>query len=179
MKEAKLKNIILGISIFILTLFVTIYGINTFYPKPQYDDFCIDEISKIIQTEQECIDAEGKWNYYQDATTQTPSGYCNQNYYCSQDYEDAREKWTQNVFIIALPIGIIIIALGAFAISLEPVVMGLMSGGTGTLLYGTWGFFWQTNDKIRFVISCIALAIVIGLAYYFNKRFEQKSKKKK
>ncbi|MCW8965218.1 MAG: hypothetical protein OQK82_00815 [Candidatus Pacearchaeota archaeon] len=179
MRSYNIKNIILGISIFILTLFVTIYGINTFYPRPQYNDFCDNDISKIIQTEQECIDQGGKWNYYQDATKDDPTGYCNQNYYCSEDYNDAREKWTQNVFFIALPIGIIILALGAFALSLEPVVMGLMSGGTGTLLYGTWGFFWQTNDKMRFIISCIGLAVVIFLAYYFNKRFEKKSKKKK
>jgi hypothetical protein len=176
----QIKNVIIGIAILILTMFATIYGINTFYERPQYDKFCVDEFnSKLIQTEQECLDINGKWTSYVELKTpeQTPTGYCDQTYYCRQDYDDAQEKWTKNVFIIAVPLGILIIALGAFLISLEPVAAGLMAGGVGTLLYGTWGFFWQTNDKIRFIISLIGLVIVIALAYYFNKKFESKKRK--
>ncbi|MBU2053109.1 MAG: hypothetical protein V1788_00955 [Nanoarchaeota archaeon] len=36
----KIKNAVLGIAIVVLTIFVTVYGINTFYEKPVYDDFC-------------------------------------------------------------------------------------------------------------------------------------------
>jgi hypothetical protein len=173
-----IKNVIIGIAILILTMFVTIYGINTFYEKPQYDNFCVDEFnSKLIQTEQECLAGEGKWNYYNTQDSEEINGYCDQTYYCRQDYDNAQERWTKNVFIITVPLGILIIALGAFLISLEPVAAGLMAGGVGTLLYGTWGFFWQTNDKIRFIISLIGLIIVIALAYYFNKKFESKKRK--
>jgi len=35
-----LKNLVIGIAIIILTIFVTFYGINMFFPKPQYEDFC-------------------------------------------------------------------------------------------------------------------------------------------
>jgi len=35
-----IKNILIGIAITILTVFVVIYGIQTFYPAPEYDDFC-------------------------------------------------------------------------------------------------------------------------------------------
>lgn len=179
MQINKIKNIIIGISILILTMFVTIYGINTFYPKPQYDDFCENK-PRFIQTEQDCMDTDGKWHYYENPKIeQNQTGYCEMNYYCRQDYDDAREIWTKNVFIIAVPIGIIIIALGAFLIALEPVAAGVMGGGVGTLLYGTWGFFWQTNDKVRFIISLVGLVVVIALAYYFNKKFEKENKKKK
>jgi len=177
----KIKNIIIGIAILILTMFVTIYGINTFYPKPQYENFCPNEFSQqLIQTQTECIEINGKWNDYSNIKSpeQTPTGYCDQEYYCRQDYEDAQKIWTKNVFIIAVPLGILIIALGAFLFNLEAVAAGLMGGGVGTLLYGTWGFFWQADDKIRFIISLIGLIIVIGLAYYFNKKFEKDGKKK-
>ncbi len=176
----QIKNIIIGIAILILTMFVTIYGINTFYPKPQYEDFCERGIAqKIIQTEQECINAKGKWNSYENIKSpEAQTGYCDITFECNQNYDDARDTWTKNVFIIAVPLGIAIIALGAFLISLESVAVGLMGGGIGTLLYGTWGFFWEADDKIRFVISLIGLAVVIALAYYFNKKFEGKSKKK-
>lgn len=173
----QIKNIILGIAILILTMFVTIYGINTFYPKPQYEDFCEEEIpQKITQTEQECINTQGKWTPQEIRCITEPclQGYCDLTFNCRQDYEDARKTWTKNVFIIAVPLGIIIIALGAFLIGLESVATGLMGGGIGTLLYGTWGFFWEADDKIKFVISLIGLVVVIGLAYYFNKKFEKK-----
>jgi hypothetical protein len=175
MHLTKLKNVIIGIAILILTMFVTIYGINTFYPKPQYEDFCSNDLSmKLIQTPQTCIDSQGKWVTYETKTPEGTTGYCDTTYYCRQDYEDAQKTWTKKVFIIAVPLGIIIIALGAFLVSLEPVAAGLMAGGIGTLLYGTWGFFWQSEDKVKFVISCIGLTIVIALAYYFNKKFEKK-----
>ncbi|MFH1311048.1 MAG: hypothetical protein ABIH65_01440 [Nanoarchaeota archaeon] len=35
-----LKNVLLAIAIIILTIFVTFYGINTLFPKPDYEDFC-------------------------------------------------------------------------------------------------------------------------------------------
>lgn len=181
MELNKLKNLILGITIFILTMFVTIYGINTFYERPQYEDFCDMQIRMVIESQEECLDVGGKWNPQEIkcVTTPCPQGYCDVTYFCSQAYEDARSEWTKNVFIIAIPLGIVIISVGAFGIGLEPVAAGLMGGGAGTLLYGTWGFFWETNDQIRFVISLVGLAIVIALAYYFNKKLEMKSKKRK
>lgn len=183
MQINKIKNIILSLTILILTTFVTIYGINTFYERPEYEDFCEEDFrpTKLMQTEQECLDVDGKWNPQEIrcVTEPCPQGYCDITFNCRQDYQDAREEWTKNVFIIAVPLGIIIIASSAFLIILEPVATGLMIGGILTLLYGTWGFFFQTNDKIRFIISLIGLAVVIALAYYFNKKFEEKSKKKK
>jgi hypothetical protein len=35
-----IKNILIGVAIIVLTIFVTFYGINMFFPKPQYEDFC-------------------------------------------------------------------------------------------------------------------------------------------
>lgn len=34
------KNIVIGIAIIVLTIFVAFYGINMLFPKPQYEDFC-------------------------------------------------------------------------------------------------------------------------------------------
>ena len=36
----KIKDIILGIAILILTIFVAFYGISTIFPKPVYEDYC-------------------------------------------------------------------------------------------------------------------------------------------
>ena len=58
-----LKNVILGIAIIILTIFVTYYGINTFLPKPDYDVYCTaDRYNIYINNSAECVAADGKWN---------------------------------------------------------------------------------------------------------------------
>ena len=46
-----LKNIILGIAIIILTISVAVYGINIFYDRPEYGDFCGEfKTAEIIDT---------------------------------------------------------------------------------------------------------------------------------
>ena len=81
-----LKNIVLGIAIFILTISVGVYGISTLYGKaPQYDDFCPYDLS----TESECISNGGTWiNNSQQVVERVDSpkpvisqGYCNYDYF--------------------------------------------------------------------------------------------------
>jgi|TARA_Y100000034_G_scaffold130733_1_gene189914 hypothetical protein len=50
-----LKNIVLGIAIIILTISVAIYGINLFYDRPEYSDFCEEfKTAEVIDTQERC-----------------------------------------------------------------------------------------------------------------------------
>jgi hypothetical protein len=184
------RNLILGIAIFILTIFVGVYGINTFYGKaPQYNDYC-----PVItpQTQAECIKMNGIWiDYNTDIPPEkalvsgnSPTGYCDVYTYCQKQLENAEKPYYKGIFIIAVPLGIIIIALGLLIFHLEAVGLGLMSGGIGLIVYGAGSYWRFADDVVKFVLSLIGLIVLILMAYYFNQRlkwnvFGKKDNKKK
>lgn len=166
-----IKNLAIGIVIIILTLFVVIYGINTFYEKPEYQDFCGNSPKQVINNESACLDAEGKWNPYNTpSSVNERQGYCDTDYYCRENYNNARENYYKHLFLIALPLGIIIILIGLFVFSLEAVGAGLIGGGILTILYGVGGYWQYTGDLLKFILTLIALIVIIWAAYLFNKK---------
>lgn len=183
-----IKNIVIGIAIMILTLFVVMYGINMFYSQPEYEDFCDTErVYNIMNNETACLDAGGKWTDYQEIQKNpediTRTGYCNEDYYCREEYQEASERYYKNIFLITLPLGIIIILLGMFMFGLEAVGSGLMAGGVLSIIYGVGGYWRYSEDVLKFTLSLIGLIIVIFAAYKFNKTgtliFKKKKGKKK
>jgi len=178
------KNLVLGIAIFILTVSVGIYGISTLYGKgPQYNDFCPN-----IITEKNCTDLGGVWvnNTYTPSAGAKPvteGGYCNYDYEtkCSKPYDDAQRIHARKIFFVALPLGIIVIAVGALVFGLMSVGAGLMFGGVGLILYGVGSVWSYADDLVKFIISLIGLIAIIALAYYaeYKWNFFDKKKKKK
>jgi len=177
-----IKNIVLGIAIFLLMMFVAIYGIRAVYGKgPQYDEFCKQSIN-FNQTN--CEDAGGKWvnnsQYVADqrgAVKVVPAegGSCNYDYdKCNKDFQNANEIYTKKVFFIAAPLGVIIIAVGALIFGLEFVGAGLMAGGVGVIFYGVMGYWQYTSDWLKFIILLIGLVVVIWIGYYLNKKLRKK-----
>jgi len=177
-----IKNVVLGIAILILTISVVAYGISTFYETPEYSDFCNEtRFNGVIETPENCEDLGGKWSP-QDikcVTTPCPQGYCDAEYLCRQTYEAAREKHAKIVFLIAVPLGILIIILGALIFGLDFVGAGLMGGGVGVILYGVGGFWQFAEDWIKFLLSLVGLIILIWFAYWFDKKNSKKISKKR
>lgn len=174
----KIKDVLLAIAVIILTIFVTFYGINTIFPGIEYSDFC-DESKNFLtaNTQLECENIDGKWNAYDAPRVAVPEGqvkpldgYCDRTFNCREEMDLARESRAQKVFFVALPLGILIIILGAFKFGLEAVGAGIMGGGVGTLIYGSGAFWPFTQDWVRFLLSLLGLAILIWFAYYFNKK---------
>ena len=195
-----IKNIILGIAIIILTVFVTVYGISTIFPEPEYDDYCTStytstkpypdgsicpavcvpayEIVRNVCVYNECGSGCGP----DEANTFSNLSNCEQAVYdfkCYERYEDVAKERAKKVFFLALPIGIAIVAVGAFFFGLEAVGAGLMGGGVGTLIYGSGAYWPYTDNWVRFILSLLGLILLIWLAYFLNKRMQKKDKGKK
>ncbi|MDP2925475.1 MAG: hypothetical protein Q8N99_03830 [Nanoarchaeota archaeon] len=173
-----IKNLVLGIAIFILTVSVGIYGINTFYgSQPKYEDYCPN-----IYTKELCLNSGRVWINNSGENIAPPgktapidAGSCNYDYTkCQKELDDAREKYSKGAFFIALPLGIIVIAVGAIIFGLATVGGGLMAGGVGILLYGIVQFWEFAQDYLKFGMSLLGLIIVIALAYYANKKWLKK-----
>ena len=176
-----LKEVILGIAVLVLTIFVTTYGVNTFFSEPQYDDFCPPSLwndGKILN-ETECFEMGGKWTAQDIECIRAPcpQGYCDQDYGCREGYELSLERYHMNVFLIAVPLGILLIILGAYLFSLEAVSLGIMAGGVGTILRGVGGYWRYSEDWVRFLISLLGLVILIYFMYKFREKINKKRKK--
>lgn len=112
-------------------------------------------------------------------TFEGAQGYCDIDYSCRQDYEADREKYSRNIFMIAVPLGILVIVLGAVIFGLEAVGAGLMGGGVGIVLYGVGGFWSFAEDWLKFALSLLGLVVIIWFAYRFNgKGFSWQGKKR-
>lgn len=169
-----IKNVVIGIAIIVLTIFVAVYGISLIYDRPEWEDFCGEKSLGPVETEAECETVGGRWNPNPDEAPARPEfndeGWCDVNYECREDYEEAREKYSRNLFLITLPLGIILIIVGIVVFGLEVVGAGLAGGGVGIMLWGI-GEYWQYgSDLLKFSLSLIGLIAVIWLAYWFNKR---------
>ena len=180
-----LKNVVFGIAIIILTISVSVYGINIIYDKPEYKDFCGEfKTAEIIDNPERCEEVGGMWNEYGilrpvPIDGKSVTGFCDRDYTCRMEFDEANEKHSKKVFYTALPIGIIVIAIGAFIFGLEAVGAGLMGGGVGIILYGVGAFWRFADDWLKFVLSLIGLIAVIWFAYWFNSNNWNIWKKKK
>jgi len=191
----KIKDVILGIAIIILTIFVTFYGINTIFPKPVYEDYCNNSYitTKPYQDRNVCptvcipayeiVRSQCVYNECgsgcgpDEINTFSNKTNCEKALYdlkCSERYNSVLKERSKNVFFVALPLGIAIIVLGAFFFGLEAVGAGLMGGGIGTLIYGSGAYWPYTQNWIRFLLSLVGLVLLIWLAYFWNRKKRKK-----
>jgi len=183
-----IKNLVIGAAITFLTFLVILTGLQTFYPSPEWSDFCDESEIRAPRI------AEGTTACTQDAQQcpdgtfvgRDPSNNCeffpceekDKFKECQDSYNARDEIYSKNLFIITLIIGIGLLLLGGRLFDLEAVGAGIMGGGIFTLIYGS-GRYWQfSGDIFRFAMSIIGLIAVIYLAYWLNNRVNKKPKKK-
>lgn len=185
-----IKNLVMGIAIIILTVSVVVFGVGIVYDRPEYSDFC-DEgpivprlpeacptvCIPLYEIRGECVlnecgsgcGADGIKSFETLEQCESVLSKSMNGQRCSDNYNNALEKYSRNIFLIALPLGILIILVGAFLFGLESVGAGLMGGGVGVILWGVGGFWRFAQDWLKFVLSLIGLIVLIWFAYKYNK----------
>lgn len=168
-----LKGVVFGIAVFVLTLFVSIYGVNMVYDRPEYNDFCsVDLYKGEVQNESSCVDVGGSWSEYDKVGSPDLAvrGYCDRDYMCREAYDLKSERYSMNLFLLSVPLGILIL-IGGFFVALEFVSVGVMVAGVGTILRGVGGYWRYSEDWLRFLISLVGLGVVIYFSYrYMDKK---------
>jgi hypothetical protein len=188
------KNLVLGIGIFIVFMFLLHNGIRAFYKAPIYDDFCksgdlmpyypdkaIPAIAgnctytlQIRNQEQICYNNQGQPIYnYDDYGCTISVKECN---YCNKYYTDAMDNYNRGVFVIALIIGIIVLLIGYLILSVEPVGSSLMASGIGAIIYGTMSNWENLGNLGRFLLLLLALFLLIWIALRLNKNISNNKK---
>src|SRR3989338_1032367 len=179
------KNIVLGIGIFIVYIMMVMYGIQVFFPAPEYEDFCSNDRfqPKIIEPAAQCprnaaaepVQSAGQLCYesggfpeynYNNSGCIIGVKRCN---YCQKDFNDARLNYEKEVFIIAIIIGLITLFIGYGILSAEPVGSSLMASGIGAIFYGGARNWENLGNIWRFLLLLVALISLIWIALQLNK----------
>ena len=132
-----------GIALALILFGLFNLGVYTFYPDPDYSDFCDNyRIPRDIKNETEMIIDEIKYEE------------------CGQDYDDARDAYNNKIFYVFVIAGLILAVVGLFITYLPFQIVGI---GTGTALI-IEGIVRNIENKIP---AFIAGVIVFGILAYF------------
>ncbi len=167
MEVTKSKLVIFSVAVAFVSVFFFAYAVQAVYPAPQYEDFCDDKIAVRIDLNSEaaCVEGGGRWtDYERDSLNMDISGWCDGDFECRDDYEEAMEPYERNVFFANLIIGIVVFVV-AFFLGLEAVSSGLMGGAVMLIIYGSMRYWGELSDVWRTLMLGIALSILIWLGY--------------
>ncbi len=79
-------------------------------------------------------------------------------------YEEKQEAFSQTLFWIAIPLGLVAIAAGAIR-RLGDVGTGLIVAGISTIAEGHYGAWDYVSDELRFVSFLAGLGLLLVVAY--------------
>lgn len=162
--------------IIVLNLFFN-YALSLVYKEPAYEDFCPN--TQVVQSptnQNECVALGGQWveNNYpvkplpQEAIQGTApiaqAGYCNINYTCDKNFQDADKLYSRNVFISLVLLGLVALICGIFVGSNEALSSGLAFGGVFSFVIASIRFWGAADNLIKVLILGITLAALIWLA---------------
>lgn len=159
--------LVAGIMI-VANLFIN-YALDAFYPAPKYESFCPQlQVNKAILSKNECLAGGGQWNenaYIPTAPTKTVEvkGYCNENYTCGKNYEDAQKVYNRNIFIVLVIAGTALLIGGVFLTGVEAIALGFSFAGILSLIIGTIRYWSSMDDRVRVVVLGVALAALVWL----------------
>ena len=171
-------SLILGIVI-VANLFIN-YSISLFYSEPQYTDFCKQQqIVVNLASQADCVTAGGQWidtttppaGVTIDTPTNMPnipagkiSGYCNQDYTCSDDFTTAISVFERSVFSTLVSVGVVLIIAGFMLKTNSVVATSLALSGVLSLIIASLRYWSSAESWVKVLLLGIALAALIALA---------------
>lgn len=166
------KTIALSMAIIVVfNLFIGM-GLRTFYPGPDYEDFC--PMDKQIPTTQTQCEAEGgKWFeppvVTGEASFAQPQPYCDNTFACRQEFEDKNEVYRRDAFIVWVIAGFIALVAGQMITASPSVSSGFTFGGVVSFIIGAAGYWSQMDETLRFILLGVVLAVLVWLGYRKSK----------
>jgi len=174
--------------IIVLNMFFN-YGIYSFYPSPQYDDYCAEELRTVVyDTQDSCEEIGGLWiTSFSQTLGEHPRAralplktagdnefkpYCDPTFSCSKELKGVTSVYNRNVFIVLVLLGAIAIGGAFMTTSVSAVSTGLLYGGLISFFIGTTRFWSDMNEYLRFIILGIVLValIVVGFKKLNDKK---------
>ena len=183
----KIKKI--GIIIIMAILFTTLSFsiVDMVIERPDYEDFCAEDIKPFRPTERNldcpdfkeptdserdaCNAKKGMIEYEYDESGCPDSFKCNT---CRGVYEEAGKGYRLISFIIVSIIGIIAMIVGMYITSKNEVVewvySGILIGGIANIFIGTMSYFRDMGRFVKPFILLIEMALIIWVAIKISKK---------
>ncbi len=169
-------SLIIGIVI-VLNLFFN-YSLSLLYKHPVHENFCpTTQVVNVPQDQTACVKEGGQWindlGYTKPVQvgSQVPEGYCNLQYTCGNNYNEAQKVYDRNVFITLVILGALSVAVGTFFAGNIVISQALSLGGVLSFIIASMRYWSSANDLVKVVILAIALGI---LAFVAMKKFKGK-----
>ena len=180
------KNLVLGVGIFIVFLLMLHFGIETFYASPKYEDFCkrgefmgyypekilaysanCTYSKQLREQEQACYEQTGQPVYeYDENGCNVAVKECN---LCNKEFTSKQAGHDKVVFVVALIVGIIVLLIGYGVLNVEPVGSALMASGVGAIFYGSMRNWINLTNVWRFLLLLLELILLIWVAQRLNR----------
>jgi hypothetical protein len=101
-----------------------------------------------------------------------PSGYCDIQFACNQNYQEAQKVYDRNIFIALVVLGVLCVVVGNFFKGNMVVSYGLALGGVFSFIIASGRYWGSANDITRVIILAIALGLLFWVAI---KKFKNQS----
>jgi hypothetical protein len=162
-KENNKSNVriaMLAFAIAIVSLLFIIYGINTFYKQPNFNEMC-GEVENLIIVES-C--SENDFDCFCDIKGEGCRKTNPKFTECMENYDNAKDKFNLIIFIIMSIIGALMV-IGSFFIPNNTVSFGIMGGGILSILIGILRNWSNVQDWMRFLMLGIILIALVWIGY--------------
>lgn len=156
-------SVIAGIVI-VLNLFFN-YTLSLVYKAPEFENFCKSEqVVPEIKTQGQCLALGGQWNPNTYGVKNEPIGYCDQQFTCRQNYDEARKSYDRNVFVALVILGALSVAFGNFLVVNGVIASGLSLAGVLSFIIASMRYWGSANDFTKVLILAIALGLLFWVA---------------
>lgn len=163
-------SVIFGIVI-VLNLFFN-YTLSLVYEQPSYEVYCPQsQVVTIPDTQAQCVAEGGQWTenaFYgrpMPVRVEESKGYCDLQFICRQEYDQARETYSRNVFVVLVALGALSVLVGNFFGGNLVISNGLALGGLLSFIIASMRYWSAADDLFRVIILAISLGILFWIAY--------------
>jgi hypothetical protein len=141
----RILRVIYVLAIAAALIALVVVGIDTFYPAPSYD----------------CYEPLGPPPDYDSPEYEEWQQECNE---IQEAYQQEAAVHDRNVFLIALPLGVLFAVVGTFINRRTSIFgAGLILGGIGTMIFAVTPY--NLNDIPKFIGIAVILAVLIFVGY--------------
>ena len=147
------KKFALGFGIAIIFPMMVHYGVSTFIPQPKWQDYTVK-----------------RYYNYNNSTPEEKAKHETERERLNKERRAKEKKFQKALFVIAVPLGIAAIIIGAF-LPIQAVGTGLMFGGIFSTCDGYFNYWSELSDGLRFMSLLVAFIVLLFIGY---KKLEKK-----